>query len=56
MASISARRMRSALSTCDGSGTTMVAVVPRARNEQRSAMQDRADATAEAVIGTCRPR
>ena len=34
MASISVRSMRSASSACDGSGTTTVAVVPRARNDR----------------------
>ena len=56
MASVSARRMRSASSACDGSATTTVAVVPKARKD-RVAMQDCADASVEVVTSaTWRPR
>ena len=42
--------------TCDGSGTTTVAVVPRARNESSGQARSGRRATAEAVIVMCRPR
>jgi hypothetical protein len=56
MASVSARRMRSASSARDGSGTTTVAVVPKARKD-RVAMQDCADASVDVLTSaTWRPR
>ena len=48
MASVSARRMPLRLVARDGSATTTVAVVPRARKD-RAAMQDCADATVEVL-------
>jgi hypothetical protein len=47
--------MSSARSACNGSGTTTVAVVPRARNE-REVKLGCADATVDVLISVYRPR
>jgi hypothetical protein len=43
------------MSAFDESGTTTVAVVPKARKE-RAERRDCGDATADGFIGRCRPR
>jgi hypothetical protein len=55
MASISARRRRSARLAREGSSTTTVAVVPMARND-RGVKRGRDGATVGVLIATCRQR